>query len=190
MTVHVLPPVPDRMPVTVKDWHGKRVEYGAYLSPDGVYRYVLQRAWSNTRPLVAIGLNPSTADGLEDDPTIRVLMGLAWRWQFTGLVMVNAFAYRATEPADLLRRLRPPLTHTKQAAVIGPENDEWLRQAASFHDSLFLACWGANCPDWRAREVAAIFPTGRLACLGRNKDGSPKHPLRVKVTGLGVWSPP
>lgn len=40
------------------------VRASAELSPDGVYRYRLDRAWDDSLPrLVFLMLNPSTADG-------------------------------------------------------------------------------------------------------------------------------
>ncbi len=44
---------------------------GALFSDDRVYRYALWRTWSPSQPSVMfIGLNPSTADESQDDPTI------------------------------------------------------------------------------------------------------------------------
>ena len=46
-------------------------------------------------------LNPSTADATEDDPTIRACMAFAERWECGWLDVVNLYAFRATDPADL-----------------------------------------------------------------------------------------
>ena len=44
----------------------------AILSDCGAYRYELRRTWDDQLPvLLWIGLNPSTADHLQDDPTNR-----------------------------------------------------------------------------------------------------------------------
>ena len=46
----------------------------AYFSPDRKYRYQLTRIWHQHLPLaMCIGLNPSTANEAEDDPTISLL---------------------------------------------------------------------------------------------------------------------
>jgi hypothetical protein len=49
----------------------------AIFSHDFLYRYMLSRVWDqlNDRRVVFIGLNPSTADETEDDPTIPALPG-------------------------------------------------------------------------------------------------------------------
>lgn len=47
-------------------------ERDAVISDDGRYRYLLWRCWDPNRATVTwIMLNPSTADALQDDPTIR-----------------------------------------------------------------------------------------------------------------------
>lgn len=73
----------------------------ARFSPDRVYRYDLVRDWDTRQQVVAfIGLNPSTADESEDDPTIRRCIRYARDWGYGGIVMLNAFAFRATDPRD------------------------------------------------------------------------------------------
>jgi hypothetical protein len=50
----------------------------AVISEDGVYRYVLYREWDVQLPTILfIMLNPSTADGDSDDPTIRRVINFA-----------------------------------------------------------------------------------------------------------------
>lgn len=71
----------------------------AYLSECRQYRYWLTRIWNHALPMLAvIGVNPSTADEVENDPTIRKCMGFAERLGFGGLLMINVAAYRATDP--------------------------------------------------------------------------------------------
>ena len=50
----------------------------ARISACGRYRWWLERRWHRGQPmLLFIGLNPSRADGLRDDPTLRRLQGFA-----------------------------------------------------------------------------------------------------------------
>jgi hypothetical protein len=67
-----------------------------------------------------VGLNPSTADEGGDDPTIRRCVGFARDWGYSGLCMTNLFAFRATQPKDMLA----------QADPVGPNNDETLTRLA------------------------------------------------------------
>ena len=65
---------------------------GANFSRCRRYRYTLWRRWDPERPLVMIiGLNPSTADACQDDPTIRRCIGFARVWGYGGLVVTNLF---------------------------------------------------------------------------------------------------
>ncbi len=86
----------------------------AHLSICRRYRYALLRRWGEGKNAMFIGLNPSTADETADDPTIRRCVSFAKAWGFGGLCMANLFAYRATNPADMLM----------QADPIGPDNAE------------------------------------------------------------------
>lgn len=164
------------------------IERSALLSPCRQYRYVLRRDWSNCFPLVFVGLNPSTADETEDDATIFRCISLARRWGYTGVMMLNAFAWRATVPREMFVERR------RGVDVVGPDNDDWLRRAAEGYDygpwglPNFVACWGSQCPADRAREVYSIFP--RMYCLRRVDGPAPIHPLaRLKITGLWPWEP-
>ena len=143
---------------------------GAILSDDRRYRYVLWRdvpSIDGCRALLFVGLNPSTADESENDPTIRRCMGFAERWGYSRLLMVNLFAYRATKPKVLHDELDP----------VGPENDRWLRQAIDVAD-FTLAAWGNN-GLWgdRHEQVKAMLKDPH--CLGRTKQDAPRHPLYV-----------
>ncbi len=81
----------------------------AVISEDGKYRYHLRRQLPNLGSRVAtfIMLNPSVADHLVDDPTIRKCLGFCRRWGCGELQVVNLFGVRATDPADMRRGRRP-----------------------------------------------------------------------------------
>ena len=112
---------------------------------DGHYRYMLGRQWGAPPFLLWMMLNPSTADATEDDPTIRRCSGFAKHWGFGGLVVVNLFAFRATNPADLRAAEQP----------IGPENDRHLVNAARSCPRV-VAAWGASC-RWKRRTWQGRF---------------------------------
>lgn len=82
---------------------------GAQFSPCRAYRYALwrNRSWESAPKstkgyIMFIGLNPSTADETKDDPTIRRCLGYCRSWGYIGFVMVNLFAFRATEPEVMM----------------------------------------------------------------------------------------
>jgi len=145
------------------------VERSAKFSPCGNYRYELRRVWSDGGKIVSfVGLNPSTADDLYDDPTIRRCIGFAKAWGFNGLTMVNLFAFRATEPADMKRCAEP----------IGFENDETLGKAES-ESIMIVAAWGTQGVHLN-RDYAVKKMLKHLHALKLTKDGHPSHPLYLK----------
>lgn len=135
---------------------------------------MLTRIWDPTRPsLVVIGLNPSAADETKDDPTVRRCQGYARLWGFGGLVMLNLFAYRATNPADLKATGDP----------VGPINDAALRRETA--GRRVLAAWGVH-GAYRDRAPAVLrLLAGRdVVCLARTKAGFPRHPLYCRADWL------
>lgn len=157
----------------------------ATLSPCGRYRYTLTRRWAPHGPVcVLIMLNPSVADAQIDDPTIRRCMDFARQLGCSALHVVNLYAYRATDPAQL-RIVDDP---------IGVDNHMHLRSAAVMARDTsghLIAAWGAHADPDRAAavaaEAAAIAP---LHCLGRTKHGIPRHPLFLpKTAKLTPWFP-
>ena len=75
---------------------------GAIFSSCRKYRYALWRNWDETKPCVMIiGLNPSTADENENDPTITRCINFAKSWGYGGVCVTNLFAYCATVPSDM-----------------------------------------------------------------------------------------
>jgi len=144
----------------------------AKISDCGRYRYSLEREWSKAPPMVFCMLNPSTADASVDDPTIRRCIGFAKREGCGGIYVVNLFAYRATNPADLRSAGDP----------FGPENAEEIGAAMTWAavGGPFVAAWGANPAARHGRayitERARAFGI-KVYCLGKTKAGAPMHPL-------------
>lgn len=141
----------------------------AVFSDCRLYRYTLRRRWSPGVLGGFVMLNPSTADEFKNDPTIRRCMGFAMREGWGGLVILNLFAFRATDPKDMTKAVDP----------IGPENDRILIAASQEIDGPLVAAWGAH---WLAavRSKAVVAALSRpLVCLGKTADGSPRHPLYV-----------
>lgn len=144
----------------------------AHISDCGQYRYELTRDLPGTdAPLVFVMLNPSTADASVDDPTIRRCIGFAMRENAQRLIVVNLYAYRATDPRQL-RVVRDP--H-------GPENEATLRRHA-VRSQRIVCAWGASVPNpgYAIRTANGLRHYGaKLYCLGRTQNGSPRHPLYV-----------
>jgi hypothetical protein len=138
----------------------------AVLSNDRTYRYRLTRAWGEGQRATFIMLNPSIADEKMNDRTLGRCIGFAKRWGLGGLNVVNLYALRATNPADLWRAADP----------VGPENDRYLRDAGATGEPL-IAAWGAYAKQDRVRDVLAFPGFNKLTCLATTKRGYPRHPL-------------
>ena len=151
------------------------MEKGADFSPCRRYRYTLWRLWGGARGyLMFIGLNPSTADEVQDDPTVRRCIGYARDWGYSGLWMTNIFAYRATKPDDMKAVADPE----------GPENDRWLGQVAAGAE-LVVAAWGTHgAYRDRHQRVRDLLP--QLHYLRLTQEGYPAHPLYLPKSLLPI----
>lgn len=150
----------------------------ARLSACGRYRYELTRIWGSAPLACWVLLNPSKADADYDDPTTRKLAGFAKAWNLGGFRLVNLFAYRATDPRELIEADRGGLD------VVGPENWNHVRRAITAADSIAHVCIGWGSPGGTigrsyAADVIAFAQSYRvrLWCIGRNQGGQPTHPL-------------
>jgi len=143
----------------------------ATISPCGTWRYDLTRRWApGGTTCVFVCLNPSTADAEQDDPTVRRCVRFARDWGHHQFVMLNAYAFRATEPKVMQRAADP----------IGPENDAYLRAWAE-RSAMVVAAWGAHIDRFRQMQLRAMF-RGRLHYLRLTKQGFPGHPLYLPKT--------
>ena len=146
----------------------------AAFSECGKYRYTLHRVWDAEGPQSAfVCLNPSTADETQDDPTVRRCIQYAMSWGYGGLVMLNLFAFRATDVRVMKMQFDP----------VGPYNDEAIIDAAG-GCNLVVAAWG-NHGNFRGRDKEAsdlwaepdVYGLDDLHCLALNKSRQPAHPL-------------
>lgn len=156
---------------------------GAFFSPCREYRYTLWREFDTDaayRTIAFIGLNPSTADEFTDDNTVRRCWKFAQRWGFSKFFMLNLFGYRATDPKDMKAREEPT----------GPWNFQCVINVVNAVDLAVLA-WGVHGTYLKQDEVmldALSMFDRKLYCLGRTKDGHPRHPLYVpNATKLEKW---
>lgn len=143
---------------------------GAEFSPCRQYRYSLWRVWAGdlttARMVAFIGLNPSTADERQDDPTVRRCKAFAQSWGYDGFWMLNLFAFRATDPQVMKACSRP----------VGDENDATLKRIHT-ESSLTVACWGLHGSHaGRSEEVLKLLDPP-IHCFGMTKGGEPLHPL-------------
>jgi len=133
---------------------------------DRKFRFYLKRIWDENKSFVMfIGLNPSTANETENDPTIKRCINFAKAWGYGGMFMTNLFAFVSTDPKKLMfDRIA--------------ENDHWIYEISKNIDKIVFV-WGAfKIHKSRMDEVIKTFPTAY--CIGKTKDGYPRHPLYLR----------
>jgi len=157
----------------------------AIISACGTYRYLLTREFgSSPRIATFIMLNPSTADATVDDQTIRKCIGFSKKWGCGGFRVINLFAVRARDPAEM----------KKHPAPQGPDNkkhfDEAIRTAkACPHQGPIVCAWGtrhrvrpasrcwSNAPS-RVSILSYDFQHGPVAGAERYRNGVIRQPLK------------
>lgn len=157
----------------------------AVFSDDREYRYLLTITETpdlleGGRRILFVMLNPSTADELADDPTVRRCRGFGRALGCSVLEVVNLFALRSPDPR-MLARVDDP---------IGPANDAQILAAARRAD-LIIGAWGSHGTRMaRASVVTSLLEPFDVHALKTTKHGQPCHPLYLPASCRPfVWSP-
>ncbi len=149
----------------------KYTEATAQFSECGKYRYLLTRVWNDKPAALCIGLNPSNANQIKDDPTINRLTATLDCLGYGTLKMMNLYALISSKPKALFE-VADPLKN----------NDEWLLTTA-YGVQRIIFCWGSfKGIDHRAKQVSKMFESAY--CFGKNKNGSPWHPMAMMYAGM------
>ncbi len=161
----------------------------AIISPCGTYRYTLSRVWNENLPRPAwICLNPSTANHLIDDASVRRMTSFSRSFvlegqSFGGFDLYNLFGFRSSKPIDLRTAADP----------VGPDNNAHLARLASLDRKLVIVAWGGSIPTKhreRENEVLKLLASRTLYCLGKTGGGYPCHPLFLpNATQLEIFRP-
>ncbi len=145
---------------------------GATFSKCRIYRYRLWRSsMLGSGRMVAVMLNPSTADETINDPTVDRVWRRAQEYGYARLDVLNIFAFRSTDPKALYSFPEP----------VGPDNDATIIDVCSGAD-LVLCGWGTHgIYMGRGNEVASMLHRCgiELHCLGETTTRQPKHPLYI-----------
>lgn len=98
------------------------------------WRYTLGR--SGARPLLVIGLNPSTATQEKLDPTVTRVEKVTQQCGFDGFVMLNLYPVRATDPKDLPPKVDPVAYERNLEAI--------EKTVAQYPSPTIWAAWGTS----------------------------------------------
>lgn len=178
-----------------KPWPGPvTAHWGEPGDATSPWRLVLRCRWGEGDPLVVVGLNPSTADEAEPDPTCQRWLSMAQRWGYAALTVVNLFPLRATSPADMARGVFAIEGHPPRQVGRYPGQGKVFTDycatitAALGEGDFILACWGGH--ESGDSLLRAYYGTDRvlprpLAYLHRTPKGYPIHPL-ARLRGVEV----
>lgn len=159
---------------------------GAMFNAERTHRQKLWRVWDDNKPaLIVIGMNPSKADENDNDPTVERCVRRAMKLGYGGVVLVNMIDVIETDS----RKLDQMPAHTRSTEA----NTETLfrvLEAAQERKADILCAWGK--PGHKLGPVAWFSTQANrrnvtLFCLGRNKDGSPVHPLYQPYSKKFEW---
>ena len=150
------------------------------------YRYVL--GTRGEYPVICAGINPSTAEPDNLDPTLKSVSRIAAANAFDSWMMFNVYAQRATRPDDM---------DTERNELLHHENMEAFRTllqlaACSGRKPIVWAAWGAIIEkrSWLMDCVRDMYMLGKdfgalWVCAGKcSKAGHPHHPLYLRKDEL------
>ena len=127
------------------------------------YRYIL--GTRGQRPLICVGINPSTARPDDLDNTLKSVQRIALGNGFDSFLMFNVYAQRATNPDTMERQCNPALHR---------ENMEAFRYLLSIgREPAVWAAWGAiiekrdYLPDCVRDMLTVAEPDGRVSSYSR-----------------------
>lgn len=150
---------------------GQYRESGATFSEDRIYRHCLWRRFvpgcPGSRMVAFIGLNPSKAAEIDNDPTVKRWIGFAKSWGYEGFAVLNAFDLVETDRLAMKRHSMP----------LSAANDSALVEVTVLC-GLTVSCWGADgIHRNRSARVSHLLQRVDLYCFRLTKFGQPEHPL-------------
>ena len=143
------------------------------------YRYILGTV--GKKPLITIGINPSTAEPDNLDNTLKSVERIALGNGFASFIMFNVYAQRATNPDHMDAVMNRPLHEENMLAF------RWVLEHAGESPAIWAA-WGTIVEKrpYLKECLADMVTAGNQfsACwfmAGKpSKKGHPHHPLYLK----------
>lgn len=157
-----------------------QLDKSAIISPCGRYRYRLEREckkpFEGGKVFAFFGINPSTADAIEDDRTVS-----RWRW-FTvreggyRFIVGNVFSLRSTDVKKL----------AQADDLYGP--DHWTHLKSIVNDAdILVPCWGCSqkipvhLRPAMKEMLKFLLSSGKpVYHFGFTGSGEPRHPLMLR----------
>lgn len=144
------------------------------------YRYLLGTL--GKKPLICVGINPSTAKPNQLDPTLKSVERIAFANGFDSFLMFNVYAQRATSPDHMEAELNWHLHEENMKAF------EYVLANVKEGKPTVWAAWGtiiekrkylSNCVK-EMLKIGARYDTQWVSAGSLTKAGHPHHPLYLK----------
>jgi len=129
------------------------------------------------KPLIVVGINPSTADDKNPDRTINRVKGFAEGNGYDSFIMLNLYPQRTPFPSDL---------HSTMELSIHNQNLKTISDILALNNNAtILAAWSEKIVvrEYLKESLKAIFETTKKFNVNwinlgdLTKSGHPRHPL-------------
>ena len=143
------------------------------------YRYIL--GTRGKKPLICVGINPSTAAPDALDPTLQSAQRIALANGYDSFLMFNVYAQRATRPDDMEHALNPALHAENRKAFryllsLSDQPAVWAAWGSIIEKRAYLSACVADMLEIAGRQGAVWYHAGALS-----KAGHPHHPLYLRT---------
>ncbi len=147
------------------------------------YRYIL--GTKGERPLICIGINPSTAAPDNLDNTLKSVERIAHGNGYDSFIMFNVYAQRATRPEDMEKKLNTYMHKENMRAF------EYILSLSKHTSPAVWAAWGTiiEAREYLSQCVLDMIEIGEKysakwysAGARSKKAGHPHHPLYLSKT--------
>ena len=144
------------------------------------YRYIL--GTRGKKPLICVGINPSTAAPEDLDNTLKSVERVAKHNGFDSFIMFNVYAQRATDPDDMESELNTQLHEENMKAfayALGLDAEQrpavWAAWGTIIEKRGYLPGCVRDMIELGNRYGAIWYSAGK-----RSKRGHPHHPLYLR----------
>ena len=131
------------------------------------------------KELLAIGLNPSTANEITLDPTSRNIQTIAKNNDCDGWWLVNLYPLRTSNPKKLPKIADKELIEKNQKFI------EQLFSNPKYNIHKVLCCWGNSIENHLYLEEQARIIKNKIVkklySIGKTMNGNPYHPAPMTV---------
>ncbi len=142
------------------------------------YRYIL--GTRGERPLICIGINPSTAAPDDLDNTLKSVERIAQHNGYDSFIMFNVYAQRATNPDDMERECNALLHEENMKAFeyilnLCDQPSVWAAWGNIIEKRRYLPDCVRSMIELGEKHNASWYSAGKIS-----KKGHPHHPLYLR----------